>query len=475
MALENIGSGAPRATAPPAASTAGVNGSASIPSVIGSGAVAATAASGVTINASAPSSVTQSGTAATTSQDFTSVLAGMGAQNVPPPTSPLNPGPPAGTPTVPVAVSPPATPVLPTSGAPSSGSPDASAPSPSTAPTTGQLSTAPATVPPLPAPAPVVSLPTLVATFAPTTAQTPSSGTSAVQTDDATSATPKSTSDDSDDSAIDAATSAEAAALSGAFLMQSLFGQTMQTPATLSTPTAITTNISALTNDSEQSETAPAQPDVNETFSLCVTDEARSLTQTATETLVGGTWAAGGQADGSTPTGSDNTPGASGVLGAAQATPLHAAALHSQATADAAPPPELRAPVGSAAWTDQLGAQLTWMTRHGQESGSLHVSPEHLGPVEVRIEMRDGSASVWFGAAHPDTRSAIEQSLPRLRELFASSGLSLADAGVARDAPRQNAKPVTSISSANGTGNTSLTISKVAAALSRSGLVDTYV
>ena len=58
---------------------------------------------------------------------------------------------------------------------------------------------------------------------------------------------------------------------------------------------------------------------------------------------------------------------------------------------------------------------------------SLRLWPEHLGPLEVRITMNDDQASVWFGAAHADTRAAIENALPRLRELFASQGLSLTD------------------------------------------------
>jgi flagellar hook-length control protein FliK len=99
-----------------------------------------------------------------------------------------------------------------------------------------------------------------------------------------------------------------------------------------------------------------------------------------------------------------------------------------------------------------------------------------LGPVEVRIDVRDGATSVWFGAAHPDTRSALEQSLPRLRELFAASGLLLADAGVARDAPRQNTAPRRAdLRSAAVPTNRPSATSKVSPAPTHSGLVDTYV
>jgi flagellar hook-length control protein FliK len=117
---------------------------------------------------------------------------------------------------------------------------------------------------------------------------------------------------------------------------------------------------------------------------------------------------------------------------------LHAP-VHSTHTS--APPLELKSPMGTQQWADELGTKLTWMAHQGRESASLTLSPEHLGPIEVKISMQDGQASVWFGAQHADTRSAIEQALPRLRELFSAQGMSLADSGVFREAPRQQPQP----------------------------------
>jgi flagellar hook-length control protein FliK len=150
-------------------------------------------------------------------------------------------------------------------------------------------------------------------------------------------------------------------------------------------------------------------------------------------------------------------------------------ATHATRDADAVPDATIQAPVGSPAWKDELGTQHTWMDLNGREAASLKLSPEHLGPLDIRISMREGEATVYFGAVNPDTRSALEQSLPRLRELFASQGLVLADAGVSRDAPRNAFKPSPqhagprSISDASGEASvTSITLARV-------GLVDTYV
>ena len=114
------------------------------------------------------------------------------------------------------------------------------------------------------------------------------------------------------------------------------------------------------------------------------------------------------------------------------------------------------------------------MAHQGLEAASLRLSPDHLGPLEVHISVRDGDASVWFGAAHPDTRAALEQALPRLREMFAAQGLTLADSGVSRESPRNQARP----SSANGiaplTAVGSADLPASSAARISLGLVDTY-
>jgi flagellar hook-length control protein FliK len=98
---------------------------------------------------------------------------------------------------------------------------------------------------------------------------------------------------------------------------------------------------------------------------------------------------------------------------------------------------DLKSPVGSSEWQDEVATHLTWMTQKGLETGSLRVSPEHLGPVEVNISVQNGDASVWFAANHPDARAALEQALPRLREMFANQGMNLADSGVSRQSLSQ--------------------------------------
>jgi flagellar hook-length control protein FliK len=174
-----------------------------------------------------------------------------------------------------------------------------------------------------------------------------------------------------------------------------------------------------------------------------------------------------------TPADDNSTTTNAATAGAQMSAGSHFAVQHG---ADA-PNIEVKAPVGSSAWADELGGKITWMAHQGIESASLQLSPEHLGPVEVRISVQDGGTSVWFGAAQADTRSALEQALPRLREMFATQGMTLTDAGVSREAPKQAPKQpaVTAVAGISAIAAVSPDDAPIASLLHvRLGLLDTY-
>ncbi len=91
-------------------------------------------------------------------------------------------------------------------------------------------------------------------------------------------------------------------------------------------------------------------------------------------------------------------------------------------------------PVSDQHWPSAVAAQVHWMLGNEVQSATLRLSPDHLGPVEVRIEVQNSQVNVNFSASHADTRSALEQAVPRLREMFASSGLTLGQASVQQEA-----------------------------------------
>ena len=91
-------------------------------------------------------------------------------------------------------------------------------------------------------------------------------------------------------------------------------------------------------------------------------------------------------------------------------------------------------PVTDRNWSEGLAAQVQWQVNNNVQSATLQLSPEHLGPLEVRIDVQPSQVNVSFTASHPDTRSALEQSVPRLREILANGGLTLGQASVQQEA-----------------------------------------
>jgi flagellar hook-length control protein FliK len=120
--------------------------------------------------------------------------------------------------------------------------------------------------------------------------------------------------------------------------------------------------------------------------------------------------------------------------------PLLLAGLPPQPT-----PSQLSAPVAHAsiatplshpAFGDDLAHRVLLFAGQRLQSAEISLSPADLGPIRVSLELRGQEAAVQFNAAHAATRSAIEDSLPRLREMLAAQGLQLTQADVGDRAPR---------------------------------------
>ena len=87
-------------------------------------------------------------------------------------------------------------------------------------------------------------------------------------------------------------------------------------------------------------------------------------------------------------------------------------------------------PVRDAAWAERIGERVLMMAGKQMTSAEIRLTPAELGPLRVQVSVDDGAANVTFQAQHAVTREAIEQALPRLRELLAENGLSLGEASV---------------------------------------------
>jgi hypothetical protein len=110
----------------------------------------------------------------------------------------------------------------------------------------------------------------------------------------------------------------------------------------------------------------------------------------------------------------------------------------------------IRTPVSEPAWGDRLGERVVMLAGNQLKSAEIRLTPADLGPVRVRVSVEEGAANVTFQAAHAVTRDALEQALPRLREMLAENGLTLGQADVGDQGIAQGNRDGDSESSAAG-------------------------
>ena len=85
-------------------------------------------------------------------------------------------------------------------------------------------------------------------------------------------------------------------------------------------------------------------------------------------------------------------------------------------------------------WGAQLAQRVMLLAQNNQNLAQIRLNPAHLGPIQVKLKMEaDSGVQVSLHAHHALTREAIEQAVPRLRELFQQQGLTLSDVTVQPD------------------------------------------
>jgi flagellar hook-length control protein FliK len=95
-------------------------------------------------------------------------------------------------------------------------------------------------------------------------------------------------------------------------------------------------------------------------------------------------------------------------------------------------------PVGAHGFNDDFSQRVLMLAGQRVQSAEIALTPADLGPITVSMELRGQEASLVFGAAQSATRLAIEDALPRLREMFQTHGLHLVDAHVGAQVGHQN-------------------------------------
>ncbi|MCL2644199.1 MAG: flagellar hook-length control protein FliK [Betaproteobacteria bacterium] len=102
--------------------------------------------------------------------------------------------------------------------------------------------------------------------------------------------------------------------------------------------------------------------------------------------------------------------------------PSQAGAAHPQFT--------IPSGTGQKAWAEEVGNRVMWMLGRAQSRAELILTPPLLGKVEVSIHLNGDQSTAQFFASSQSAREALEQAMPRLRELLAQAGINLGEANV---------------------------------------------
>lgn len=99
---------------------------------------------------------------------------------------------------------------------------------------------------------------------------------------------------------------------------------------------------------------------------------------------------------------------------------------------------QIATPLHHPAWPDELGQKVSWIATQQNQSAELHLNPPQLGPLDITLKMNGDQASALFSSPHAAVREALENALPRLREILADNGITLGQAMVSDQSAQQN-------------------------------------
>lgn len=92
--------------------------------------------------------------------------------------------------------------------------------------------------------------------------------------------------------------------------------------------------------------------------------------------------------------------------------------------------PAMSRPLGHPEWGRELSERINWMAGKTIQAAELRLNPARLGPVEVHVQVNQDQVSVMFSSPHAAVREALEQALPRLREMMTAQQFEQVDVDI---------------------------------------------
>lgn len=93
--------------------------------------------------------------------------------------------------------------------------------------------------------------------------------------------------------------------------------------------------------------------------------------------------------------------------------------------------------LGDPQWGQALAQRIVWMVGQDKQTAEIRLNPANLGPLEVKLTLHHDQASVSMLASTGAVRDALEQALPRLRDMLSQQDINLVQVDVGqRQAPQ---------------------------------------
>jgi len=86
--------------------------------------------------------------------------------------------------------------------------------------------------------------------------------------------------------------------------------------------------------------------------------------------------------------------------------------------------------IHKAEWGTAVGDRINWMIGKNLQMAQIKITPAHLGPIEMKVNIEKNNAQVTFVSQHQVVRDALEQAIPRLREMLQEQDLDLVDVDI---------------------------------------------
>lgn len=133
-------------------------------------------------------------------------------------------------------------------------------------------------------------------------------------------------------------------------------------------------------------------------------------------------------------------------------------------------------------WSNELADRVSIMMKHGPKEASIQMNPPELGRLNIQISTDGDKTTVIFNAQQATTREALEQAMPRLREILNDSGLELAQGEVFDQTASQQEQRFSSSGDADESRNADESLhgdeehsEQLAQKVEQIGLVDAYI